>query len=402
MRILLVNTFYAPEIIGGAEYSVKKLAEGLQEAGHDVAVLCTGAKDEESFVDGIRVTRLRVRNMCRMNEAPEKGMAHKVIRRIQDIWNPLNARKFKKVIADFCPDVIHTNGLYDITPVVWKVARKLNVRTVHTLRDYYLCCPLSTLNCDNGGKCRVPGCYCSFYRKLNRSFGKYVNHVTAPSGITLRNVTKYGILDIHNKSVVPNATEYDAVGTEECFERKKAEWHNGKSEITYVYMGALTEQKGILWLLEAFQQIKNPAVKLLFAGKGKLESVVKEACEKDSRIRYVGFLDEAGVNDMLNKADVLLCPSLWEEPFGRVVLDAYKHAMPVISSDRGALPELVKDGFSGMVVPSGEVMQLVLAMQSYAEDPDRIIEHSKNAIECLEQYSLEKQVKRFEEVYTNC
>ena len=44
---------------------------------------------------------------------------------------------------------------------------------------------------------------------------------------------------------------------------------------------------------------------------------------------------------ILKECDVLLCPSQWQEPFGRVVLDAYKHAMPVICSDQGALPSLV-------------------------------------------------------------
>ncbi len=44
MKILLVNTYYYPEIYGGAEYSVKKLAEELKQQGHTVKVLCTGSE----------------------------------------------------------------------------------------------------------------------------------------------------------------------------------------------------------------------------------------------------------------------------------------------------------------------------------------------------------------------
>ena len=68
-----------------------------------------------------------------------------------------------------------------------------------------------------------------------------------------------------------------------------------------------------------------------------------EETKKDNRIEFVGFLNEQQVSQLLQSADVLLCPSLWEEPFGRVVLDAYKNAMPVICSNMGALPELVED-----------------------------------------------------------
>ena len=59
MRILLVNSFYAPDIRGGAEYSVKKLAEGLQSKGHTVRVLCTGDFDSEEVIDGVEVVRFR-------------------------------------------------------------------------------------------------------------------------------------------------------------------------------------------------------------------------------------------------------------------------------------------------------------------------------------------------------
>ena len=59
LRVLLINSFYAPDIRGGAEYSVKKLAEGLQSNGHTIRVLCTGDSDIEEVVDGIEIVRFR-------------------------------------------------------------------------------------------------------------------------------------------------------------------------------------------------------------------------------------------------------------------------------------------------------------------------------------------------------
>ena len=58
MKILLVNTYYYPEIYGGAEYSVKKLAEELKQQGHTVKVLCTGSEAKREVIDGIDVIRV--------------------------------------------------------------------------------------------------------------------------------------------------------------------------------------------------------------------------------------------------------------------------------------------------------------------------------------------------------
>ena len=59
MRIMIVNAYYAPDIRGGAEYSVKKLAEGLTKKGHTVRVLCTSDSDIHENIDGVDVVRIR-------------------------------------------------------------------------------------------------------------------------------------------------------------------------------------------------------------------------------------------------------------------------------------------------------------------------------------------------------
>lgn len=62
--LLIINSFYAPDIRGGAEYSVKKLAEGLQSKGHTVRVLCLGDFNTEEIIDGIEVVRFKRWKSC--------------------------------------------------------------------------------------------------------------------------------------------------------------------------------------------------------------------------------------------------------------------------------------------------------------------------------------------------
>lgn len=397
MRIMLVNTYYSPEIIGGAEYSVKKLAEQLQHENNEVVVLCTGDNFKDEYIDGIFVRRIRVKNICRAKSADRVCPAKKILRRMQDIWNPLNTAIIEKIISEEKPEVIHTNGLYDISPIIWKIAKQRGIRVVHTLRDYYLMCPRVSLTCSHvSGTCQKPTFLCKLYRSVNRNSSKYVDVVTAPSAIVLDTLKDNGYFKKSLGKVVPNATEFDEESVLEICQERQAVSHSAPQ---FVFLGSLIQVKGIQWLIESFRRLENPDVKLYIAGKGELEEYVKSAAKQDKRIRFVGFLDEKEVSELLEKTDVLIAPSLWEEPFGRIVLDAYKHAMPVIVSDCGALPTLVDEGKTGLVVNSKELNSLENAMHYFIQNPEKIAEFSKYSAEKIKKFSLEAQYQMFWEVY---
>lgn len=95
------------------------------------------------------------------------------------------------------------------------------------------------------------------------------------------------------------------------------------------------------WLLENFMKISGTNIELHIAGSGPLESRVKECALLDNRIIFHGFLSEQQLNSLLEKSDILICPSMWSEPFGRIILDAYKNAMPVITTGFGGMGEIV-------------------------------------------------------------
>lgn len=398
MKIMLVNTYYYPEIVGGAEYSVKKLAEGLKSSGQDVIVLCTGDTDSREIVDGIEIIRIRTNVPRRAINLAKAPAHHKLIGRICEIWNSGNEKKIDTILDKEKPDVIHTNGLYDISPVIWKVAKKYGIRVVHTLRDYFLCCPLVAMECENnGGKCKFKTTLCPVHRKSNnRAVKKYVDVLTAPSSVTLNKVVMTMDLRSIPSIVVPNAIDFDISKVKRILEEKQAK---NSSVVKFVYLGTLSEKKGVRWLLDSFEKVESNEAELYIAGKGELEDLVKDYCSKDARIHFVGFLNETEMNKLLEKMDILVCPSLWEEPFGRVVLDAYKNAMPVIASDRGALPELIVDGETGLIVSKRSREKLCTAIMNYIQNPEIIIHQRKNAVEILKKYSLESQIVDFISIY---
>ena len=392
MKVLIINSFYAPDIRGGAEYSVKKLAEGLQIRGHIVRVLCTGDFDKEEIIDGIEIVRFRPYGAHKEKNIQDVPRWRRLLGHLLDIWNIGNLKRLSQEIDRFAPDVINTNNLYGITPIVWKIAKKKKIRLVHTIRDYYLMCPLVAMSCKktNGEKCVHPGLGCQLHRNLNRIHSKYVDCVTAPSALTLNVLLDDGFFKNSEKKVIANATDFDIDAVKKILSVRVAEVDK-RQGVSFVYLGTLSEQKGIRWMIDSFKAVENKACKLYIAGKGDLQNYVIEETKKDNRIEFVGFLNEQQVSQLLQSADVLLCPSLWEEPFGRVVLDAYKNAMPVICSNMGALPELVEDGQTGFVVEARNLEQIKDRMTYYIKDKKRIIRHAENGVNQLEKYTIEHQ-----------
>jgi len=400
MKIMIVNTYYYPEIYGGAEYSVKKLAESLVISGHDVMVLATSEEEAEEYIQGVHIFRIRPNVYYRACTPDKKKRIKKIERKILEIYNPWNKKIILKIIEMFSPEVIHTNGLYDFSTIVWEIARNKGIKVVHTIRDYFLCCPRITYNCDTKTGCDYRYKICKIYQSMLRRNTRWVDIVTAPSIVTLKEHTKLGYFKSSNQYVIPNATDLDY---SEYKKNKKVQ--NMKNiDITrtlrFAYIGTLSEVKGVGWLIESFKRIPEELnAELWIAGKGELEPIIREMNSVE-KVEFHGFLNEQDLGSFLKRIDILICPSLWKEPFGRVVLDAYKNSIPVIVTDCGALPSVVKNGKTGFVIDHNNTYALTDAMCHYIRNPETINEHRKNIEEILQEYTIEKQRDSFLKVYS--
>lgn len=398
MRILLVNSYYAPDIRGGTETCVKALAEELNRQNHECAVLCTGSQAAVEMVDGVTVFRRPMKKYLRDRKYGECGKLVKAVDRIQELWCQENRRTLEAVITAYRPEVIHTNNLYEITPVIWQIAHKHHIKVVHTLHDYYLLCPRVSLACrDRKQGCAAPHPLCRIHRRINRASSKLVHTFTAPSQSVLDVFQQNGFLSEGNGVVIPNGADFCPEDTANALNIRKNREPGQK--IRYVYLGMLTEQKGVLVLLDAFEKLPPEQASLHIAGRGELEPAVRQRAARNPAIKFYDFLNAQSIRELLLHSDVLICPSLWAEPFGMVILDAYRHAMPVIASAKGALPELVRHQETGMLVDICEKDALVDAMRFYADHPSLIYEHGRNAAGALNAFSVKQQAERFVSVY---
>lgn len=394
MKILIVNTYYYPNIIGGAEVSVKKLAEGLYKRGIQVEILCTDTNDMEEVIDGVIVNRIRLNNIFQPIELRNKSNVKKFIGRINDIYNILNYKKINNTIERIKPDIIHVNNIYGISPIIWTIAKKMKIPIVHTIRDYYLMCPRINMMKRNQ-ICFKQNIFCIFFNSINKLLSESVSIVTAPSQYTLDKFLSQSFFKKAKSQKIFNAIDFDLQEVNRIYKKKMMK---NDEVITFVFMGTLSEYKGILLLLEEFSKINNPDIKLLIAGRGPLIDRVKEFSNNDNRIIYRGFLSESQINLMLEESDVLIAPSIWNEPFGRVVIDGYKNVMPVIVSNAGGLPEIVKDNKTGKIINPKNKNDLKRAIE-YFINRDNIRNMLTNCIKELNNYSIDFQIDSFAKIY---
>ena len=86
------------------------------------------------------------------------------------------------------------------------------------------------------------------------------------------------------------------------------------------------------------------------------------------RVRFLGPQDR--VEPYLQAADVLVCPSLWQEAAGLVNVEAQACGLPVVASRIGGIPEYVEEGRTGLLFPPGDFRQLAACLTQLKESPD--------------------------------
>lgn len=395
MRILIVNTFYYPNMQGGAEQSVKLLAENLLRHGHTVAVYCADAKNGKKTVEninGIFVYRCTTGKFDLYKYSYKKssvGPLEKVTQKLRCYYNLDCVRDFKNICNTFKPDIIHTNTLYGIPCSVWKAAHKEGIAVVHTIRDTAILSPVQ-----HGHK--VNSLVVKAHQGYMCSISKYVDGVTAPSEYTLKTSLKTGAFSKSKvKECIFNSVQINYELLHKMAEERKA---RNSEHIKFLYAGRLIYLKGIRQMLEAFEKIENKDCELRICGAGEMTDYVKEQAEKDNRIIYYGKLTSEELAKQYMECDVLLFPSTWPEPFGRVFIEGNMYAMPVIAGACGGIPEIHAVTHGGDLCNCEDIDRFADLMKKYLKRDycKQFLDDIENMISV---FDIDKQIDAFEEIY---
>jgi glycosyltransferase involved in cell wall biosynthesis len=138
-----------------------------------------------------------------------------------------------------------------------------------------------------------------------------------------------------------------------------------------VVPGRVSWHKGCVHLLEAVAAMRLD-VSVTFAGGGPGEGQLREAAARlglASRVIITGWLDDAALVDVMRRADVVVLPWLWAEPFGIAGLEACALGLPVVVHDVGGVSEWLEHERTGLLVPPADGRALAEAVRRVLHDP---------------------------------
>lgn len=362
LRVMLVNGNFEDGTVGGTQTFTRNLAHALVDDGHTVAVLCQGERDHEERIGGLQVFRVRPPSL---RLAGDRRWAYLVNQSLA-IQNPAVAPKVARALHEFRPDVCHVHMLRRLTPaVLGPLRRHRRTAVVQTVHE-----PFSLWNFnafqreDSPDKLytkRPPAV--SLFTWYHRRLSATVDHVCAPSNSALAPYLADGYFEAVPRTIIANSVPFEWGDPLLAAMQRLSSRAAGDARTRFVFIGRLDHYKGVRTLLDAFGFLDEPAARLDIAGEGVLAHEVAQHARRDPRIAFHGAVEGEQRRQLLRDVDVLVCPSTWAEPFGLVVLEAYAAGLPVIVARSGALPELVGDGETGLIVEAASANALAAAMR---------------------------------------
>lgn len=352
MKVCLVSNLYPPDVLGGAEIVVGRLAQGLQAAGHEVTVVATAPRARAGWetVDGVRVHRLDPANIYWAGEAAGRARILKPLWHLVDLWNPVMYQRLRAFLVSERPDVVHTHNLGGLSAAVWSATSATGLPLVHTPHDHSLTCVRAVRMTRSGRVCERQCAPCALRSGWLERRSRAVDAVAAPARFVLERHLELGFFPRAHTAVVPWGAPpvAPAAGTP----------RGDEGPVRVLFLGSLEPHKGIGVALEAFRQALDARASLDIAGAGTMADACRAAARRDPRIRFHGFVTGQEKDGLLGSADVLLVPSLCWEVVGLAMLEAFAHGVPVIASRTGGIPEFIEEGRTGLLVEPGDAAAL--------------------------------------------
>ena len=260
---------------------------------------------------------------------------------------------------------MYTTGFPLLSPSIYRAHREAGIPVVQSLHNYRLGCASGSYQ-RAGKDCSLctPGnsqpairhrCYRNSligsytwkrvmdHNWQNGTFTKAVDHYICPSREVMQQHLQMG-LPAERMTVITNACP-DAG-------RRKPARHTTALEVLFI--GRLVEEKGCATLIQAWLKL-DPAIRrkatLKIVGQGPELEKLQVQTRTEADIQFTGALPSAAVISLLQQASLLVCPSQWAEPFGLTLIEAMSASVPVIASNVGSIPEIVRNGQNGWLVP---------------------------------------------------
>lgn len=398
-RVIIVNKFYYRR--GGDCVCTLNLEELLKANGHEVAVFAM--KHPENLPSQW--------DSYWPDEVDFGGSAKQKLDALGRTLGMGQVRdRFKRLLRDFRPDVVHLNNIHSyLSPVVGEMARKAGAKVVWTLHDYKLICPsysclrqgsvcelcfkakhnVLTRKCMKGSLAASIVAYAEALRWNPSSLDRFTSAFICPSAFMARKMEQGGF----NPQKLVTLSNFLPPQTAQGMMQRLAAGHKTDREPYYCYVGRLSHEKGVATLLEAASQLP---FELRVAGDGPLSDEFRQRFGHLPNIKFLGRLGSRQVEELLASARFSVLPSECYENNPLGVIESLCAGTPAVGAEMGGIPELITPG-SGFTFTSGAINSL---REAIVKAWNTRFDHSAIASDALKRFSATAHYNKLTEIYS--
>ena len=381
MNILLATESYHPNIDGGA-IARRNLAIRLKRRGHEVGVIAPGFRLEnyEENMDGIRIFRVAGRTLPIYTD-------------YKFCVYPL--REVKRIIKEFEPDVIDMNSPYPIGVSTLAYGKKRGIPVIGTIHVQ----PENMLMTIEKAK--------FLFKMLEKLAWVYIinvfnrcDYVTSPTQTAIDMLRSHGL----TVPAQPISSGIDLnVFTPENDGRYLKERFNIPNKPVVLYTGRISGEKRLDVLVKAIPDVLEFVdAHFVICGEGRerenIENMVGKLKVSDN-VTFTGFLSHEEFPDIYSIADIFAITSE-SELQSIVLMEALASGLPVVASDKDAIPELVNNPENGFLIKPGDSKALSERVVKLITDDKLRKSMGQSSLEIVQEHSIENTISKFEGLYT--
>ena len=392
MRILALAWEFPPRIIGGISRHVAELYPEVVNLGHEVHLITVAIANELSaeIVNGIYVYRVPVE--ISSDFFPWVGQMN------------MNMLEFARdFLSQHSIDLLHAHDwLVEETAIALTTEFTIPLVTTIHATEYGRCHGIhnDTQRYIHQKEIRLTQAsqriiVCSEYMR-----GELQRALDCP---TEKIDVVYNGLSVERWQNIANARE-QGVGRMELREKYAA-----SDEAIIYYVGRITYEKGLYVLLNALPKVieaMNDKVRLVIIGTGEAYAILLQRQAWDlgiyHKVLFTGFMADVDLWEFQAIADCAVFPSLYE-PFGIVALESFAAKVPLVVSDTGGLPEVVRDGITGSVTRVNDANSLAEGIIRILQNPEYAKSLVENAQSDLsDRFGWDKLAVQTETIFRKC
>lgn len=373
MRIATVCSYYPwPPSVGGVETIVRNVSTELAKRGHEVYVI---------------TTPFDVTTMKQVSDygVEERGdvIIHKLIPGGMRIGYARTLRDLKETVEKIRPEIVHEHNLH---PHLFQLARwkeRVGYRLFSELHH-------PAVELDFMIQRLIMPFAISGFRNIGKGVDAFIAHTMSErKWLISKGIPSSKVALVRFPAIPSELINYEG---------------NSENLGDIVYLSRIVRRKGLHVLLKALSIVKNfNKFKVSIAGPPDLQyleslKILTRQLRLESNVSFTGIVSEEKKHGFIKSHKIFVLPSLEEYTPG-VLLEAQALGVPVIATRVGAVPEMLIEGKTGLLVQPNNPHELAEAINTLIQNEDLRRKFSMKAREWAKNFTLESAVSKLDELY---